>query len=88
MREVIRDGVAIEHHLRSLRRLDNGILHGPGRVMLDFILDMHEVTVEKGPGDLWHGARIPLRNTLCLFDEDRRRRRVSEIAIVAADQRG
>jgi len=56
--------------------------------MLDFILDMHEVTVEKGPGDLWHGARIPLRNTLCLFDEDRRRRRVSEIAIVAADQRG
>jgi hypothetical protein len=87
MAEVIRDRAMIENHLRALRQLDNRIFDGPGRVVFDFILDMHEITVEKGPEDLWYGAGIPLRNTLSLFDEDRRRRRISEICVGLPSQR-
>lgn len=85
MSEVIRDRAAIEHYMRFLRCLDNRIFDGPRRVALDSILDMHEVTVEEGPEDLWQGRGIPLRNTLCLFDG--RRHRVSEIAIGLPTQR-
>jgi hypothetical protein len=81
MPTLICDRAAIDKHLRSLRSLDNRTLEGAGREILDCLLDMHQVTVDPGPEDTWHDAGIPLRNTLSLFDEERRRGRVSEISI-------
>lgn len=84
MAEVISDPTAIEQHLRELRHLDKDIREGPARTVLDFILDMHQITVEPGPEDMWSDSEIPLRNTLSLLDSDRRRKRVSEIRIDAS----
>lgn len=83
MGEVIQDRAEIDRHLRVLRHLDNRFLVGPAREVLDFILDMHQITVEEGSEDYWRGPGIPLRNTLSLLDNERRRQRVSEISIDA-----
>jgi hypothetical protein len=84
MVEVISEPAAIEQHLRELRHLDKEIFDGPARTVVDFFLDMHQITVEPGPEDMWCDSEIPLRGKLSLFDSDRRRQRVSEIRIDAA----
>jgi hypothetical protein len=84
MAEVINKPAAIEQHLRELRHLDKEVFDGPARTVVDFILGMHQITVEPGPEDTWCDSEIPLRGKLSLFDNDRRRQRVSEIRIDAS----
>ena len=61
MSTVIRDPVAINRHLRSLRAFDRRTHDGPLRSVVDLILEMHQITVEAGTEDTWRDRAIPLR---------------------------
>jgi hypothetical protein len=79
MSTVIRDPVVIDCHLVSLRAIDR-------RTMTDHFARLSTssstcITIEAGAEDTWRDSAIPLRHVLSLFDDDRRRGRVSEISI-------